>query len=124
MDKNLKELIISITTGNYSPEPLKKIEINKPNTEEKRPIENDKKWKKISDTLESFGYRVNYSVFECELNQTKLKKLVEKLNELIDIKYDSLRFYHICENCVPKSFELCKKGEALKIKIFYNLMLK
>ena len=27
-------------------------------------IEDDKKRKKISDELEAFGYRVNYSVFE------------------------------------------------------------
>mgnify|MGYP000629638689 CR=1 FL=1 len=47
-------------------------------------IEDDKKRKKISDELEAFGYRVNYSVFECELNQTKLKKLIEKLEELVN----------------------------------------
>ena len=56
-------------------------------------IENDKRRKKISDELEAFGYRVNYSVFECELNQTKLRKLKEKIEELVDVKYDSVRFY-------------------------------
>ena len=82
-------------------------------------IENDKKRKKISDELEAFGYRVNYSVFECELNQTKLKKLKDILDELVDKKYDSLRFYHICENCVPKSFELCNKGEVFEKEDFF-----
>ena len=77
-------------------------------------IEDDKKRKKISDELEAFGYRVNYSVFECELNQTKLRKLIQKLEELVDKKYDSLRFYHICENCLPKSFELCQKAEIFE----------
>ena len=73
-------------------------------------IEDDKKRKKISDELEAYGYRVNYSVFECELNKTKLRKLTQKLEELVDEKHDSLRFYHICENCVPKSFELDRKS--------------
>ena len=82
-------------------------------------IENDKKRKKISDELEAYGYRVNYSVFECELNQTKLKKLKDILDELVDKKYDSLRFYHICENCVPKSFELCNKGEVFEKEDFF-----
>jgi CRISPR-associated protein Cas2 len=82
-------------------------------------IENDKKRKKISDELEAFGYRVNYSVFECELNQSKLKKLKEKLEDLVDEKYDSLRFYHICENCIPKSFELCKKKEIFEKEEFF-----
>lgn len=82
-------------------------------------IENDKRRKKISDELEAFGYRVNYSVFECELNQTKLKNLIEKLEKLVDKKYDSLRFYHLCENCVPKSFELCTKGDIFEKQDFF-----
>ena len=82
-------------------------------------IEDDKKRKKISDELEAFGYRVNYSVFECELNPTKLKRLREKLEELVDKKYDSLRFYHICENCLPKSFELSNKNEIFEKQDFF-----
>ncbi len=77
-------------------------------------IQNDKRRKKISDELEAFGSRVNYSVFECELNKTKLKKLKQKLEELIDKKEDSLRFYHICQSCVPKSFELCNKADIFE----------
>lgn len=82
-------------------------------------IENDKRRKKISDELEAFGYRVNYSVFECELNQTKLRKLKEKIEELVDVKYDSVRFYHICENCLPKSFEFCNKGDIFEKEDFF-----
>ena len=82
-------------------------------------IENDKRRKKISDELEAFGYRVNYSVFECELNQTKLRKLKEKIEELVDVNYDSVRFYHICENCLPKSFELCNKGDIFEKEDFF-----
>lgn len=78
-----------------------------------------KEEKKISDELEAFGYRVNYSVFECELNQTKLRKLKEKIEELVDVKYDSVRFYHICENCLPKSFELCNKGDIFEKEDFF-----
>ena len=77
-------------------------------------IENNKRRKKVSDELEAYGYRVNFSVFECELNKTKMKNLVKKLEELIDKKKDSLRFYHVCENCVPKSFELCNREEIFE----------
>ena len=82
-------------------------------------IENNKRRKKVSDELEAYGYRVNFSVFECELNKKKKKKLVEKLEELIDKKIDSLRFYHICENCVPKSFELCNREETFEKKEYF-----
>jgi len=79
-------------------------------------IQNDKKRKKLSDLLETYGYRVNYSVFECELNKTKLKKLLNKIeqNEYMDKKSDSVRFYHICKNCIPKSFELSNRGDIFE----------
>jgi group II intron reverse transcriptase/maturase/CRISPR-associated endonuclease Cas1 len=38
MAKNIDELILHISSGTYTPEPLKKIEIDKPNSDEKRPI--------------------------------------------------------------------------------------
>ena len=82
-------------------------------------IENNKRRKKVSDVLEAYGYRVNFSVFECELNKTKMKNLVKKLEELIDKKKDSLRFYHVCENCVPKSFELCNREEIFEKREYF-----
>ena len=82
-------------------------------------IENNKRRKKVSDELEAYGYRVNFSVFECKLNKTKMKNLVKKLEELIDKKKDSLRFYHVCENCVPKSFELCNREEIFEKREYF-----
>ncbi|MCT7482714.1 CRISPR-associated endonuclease Cas2 [Aliarcobacter cryaerophilus] len=82
-------------------------------------IENNKRRKKVSDELEAYGYRVNFSVFECELNKTKMKNLVKKLEELIDKKKDSLRCYHVCENCVPKSFELCNREEIFEKREYF-----
>ena len=38
LSKNIEDIKTSIITGAYIPEPLKKIEIDKPNSEEKRPI--------------------------------------------------------------------------------------
>ena len=82
-------------------------------------IENNKRRKKVSDELEAYGYRVNFSVFECELNQTKFKKLKTKLEELVNKKTDSLRFYHICENCTYKSFELCNREDIFETKEYF-----
>jgi len=36
--KNIDELLLHVKSGTFSPEPLKKIEIDKPNSTEKRPI--------------------------------------------------------------------------------------
>lgn len=38
-------------------------------------IANNKKRKKVANELEGLGYRVNKSVFECELSKTRLAKL-------------------------------------------------
>ena len=82
-------------------------------------IENDKRRKKVSEELEGYGTRVNYSVFECEFNRTKLNKLLKKLDEIVDDKSDSLRFYHICKNCIPKSFEICKRANIFEEESLY-----
>jgi len=71
-------------------------------------ISNDKRRKKLSEHLDKYGMRVNLSVYEIELNQTKYLKLLEEIEQkkLINKKYDSIRFYYLCENCLNKSFEL------------------
>jgi len=79
-------------------------------------ITNDKRRTKLSDLLGTYGDRVNYSVFEIELNATKKEKLLYEieLKNLINKKYDSLRFYHLCENCIAKSFDLGNREEPFE----------
>ena len=79
-------------------------------------IINDKRRKKLADLLGGYGDRVNYSVFEIELNESKREKLLYEieLKKLINKKYDSLRFYHICQNCVPKSFDVGNREEPFE----------
>lgn len=81
-------------------------------------IADNKRRKKFSDLLDTYGTRVNYSVYEIELNQTKHKKLLREIEEkeLINKKYDSIRFYHICQNCLPKCFELSDSLEPFTHK--------
>jgi CRISPR-associated protein Cas2 len=81
----------------------------------------NKKRKKVGELLEKYGTRVNFSVFEVTLNETKLKQLLKLFKEekLINKKTDSVRFYHLCQNCVPKSFELCNKEDVFENKEFF-----
>ena len=79
-------------------------------------ISNDKRRTKLADLLEGYGVRVNYSVFEIALNETKRNKLLYEieLKKLINKKYDSLRFYHLCENCLSKSFEIANREDPFE----------
>ena len=53
----------------------------------------DKRRKKVSDLLEGYGQRVQYSVFECVLSPAKYKELRQRLKPRIRIEEDSVRFY-------------------------------
>jgi len=81
-------------------------------------ISNDKRRTKLTDLLGGYGIRVNYSVFEVELNESKKEKLLYEieLKKLIDKKYDSLRFYHLCENCIAKSFDVGNRADAFEVE--------
>ncbi len=53
----------------------------------------DKRRKKVSDFLEGYGKRVQYSVFECILNQKKYNELKKQLRQQVKLSEDSVRFY-------------------------------
>ena len=70
-------------------------------------ISDDKCRKKVGEALEAFGKRVNYSVFEIQVKTKSQKNALEnELLKLLKSKEDSLRFYHVCENCMGKSWSL------------------
>ncbi len=74
-------------------------------------ITDDKRRKKIGNILESYGKRVNESVFECELKDGSSKReMMDRLLKELDTKEDSLRIYNVCDNCLQKSVELCDRS--------------
>ncbi len=52
----------------------------------------------IAAELENWGRRVQYSVFECDLNERRIKELSRRLGALISAR-DSIRIYRLCEAC-------------------------
>jgi CRISPR-associated protein Cas2 len=56
-------------------------------------IPDDKRRKKISDLLEGYGQRVQYSVFECILTKIQYKELHQRLKKKVKLSEDSVRFY-------------------------------
>lgn len=65
-------------------------------------ISDDGKRKKIAEILKDYGARVQYSVFECNLDKRQLKQMIEELKSHIDIERDSIRIYYLCEICKGK----------------------
>ena len=66
-------------------------------------IANPKRLVKIAKKLENFGLRIQYSFFECEMEKTMCEELRDELLEVLDLRYDSLRIYPICEDCLKKT---------------------
>ena len=53
-------------------------------------ISNPKRLRKVAKVLESYGERLQKSVFECGLTPASLKSVIFKLEKLIDPEEDSL----------------------------------
>lgn len=54
--------------------------------------------RKVAKQCTNYGQRVQNSVFECLLDAAQLKQLQYRLQQLIDPKTDSLRFYYLSDN--------------------------
>ena len=53
----------------------------------------------VSEALKDFGRRVQYSVFECELDDKGVTELRERLAVALEEAEDSCRWYRLCEGC-------------------------
>ena len=63
----------------------------------------DKRRLKVAKIMLDYGYRVQYSVFEAEVDQDLLKEIVQRLAKVIDPHEDSIRIYHICQRCLDQT---------------------
>jgi CRISPR-associated protein Cas2 len=57
-----------------------------------------KRLRRVAKTCEDYGQRVQYSVFECEVDPAQWELFKSKLLAEVDLKRDSLRFYHLGSN--------------------------
>lgn len=61
-------------------------------------VPDDKKRDRVAKTLLDFGTRVQYSVFECIMDDKLLEKMIVKLGKIIS-EEDSVRIYALCAKC-------------------------
>lgn len=78
-------------------------------------IRSTKRRNKVSNLLESYGIRANYSVFELDIKDSHYRLIKSEISKLIEPKSDKVLFYRICKTCLAKSESL---GEG---KIFNPL---
>jgi CRISPR-associated protein Cas2 len=54
-----------------------------------------KRLNKVAKQCQNFGQRVQNSVFECILDPARLKQLQSRLEKIIDVEKDSIRYYYL-----------------------------
>jgi CRISPR-associated protein Cas2 len=62
----------------------------------------NKRRKKVSDLLEGYGQRVQYSVFECKLTADQYAELCQRLRPRIQPGEDSIRLYPLTRHTLAQ----------------------
>ncbi len=78
-------------------------------------IIDDKRRNRVAKTMEDYGTRVQYSVFECILEEVFLKEMISTLEGHIDQQEDSIRLYILCKGCIT-SVKMMGKGTLTEDK--------
>lgn len=62
-------------------------------------VPDDRRRLKVARTLEQYGRRVQYSVFEAHLDGRALERLKARLTAVLEAEMDGLRIYRLCGEC-------------------------
>lgn len=66
-------------------------------------IASDRVRRKVSKALENYGRRIQYSVFECDVDEKTFQQMyAEVLKETGELTDGSVRFYYLCKSCASK----------------------
>ncbi len=65
-------------------------------------IPDDRRRTRLHRDLKGFGMRVQYSVFECVLEERDVARLQALVRRRITPEADHVRYYRLCEQCVAR----------------------
>lgn len=73
-------------------------------------IPNDKKRTKLSNFLEGYGRRIQYSVFECFISLNEMQDLYKMIKKRVDSTEDNVRLYWISQEAVSRTLTIGSKS--------------
>lgn len=65
-------------------------------------ISSDRRRTKLHNTLLDYGTPVQYSVFECLLDEEGLARMKRAIGRAIRPRVDRVRYYYLCQGCLEK----------------------
>lgn len=81
-------------------------------------IPDDKSRTRLAKAIRDFGDRVQYSVFECILDEALFLRMTDRISSIIDMEEDSVRIYRTCESC-EKKIMIFGKGDVSRLEDVY-----
>lgn len=66
-------------------------------------VTDDRRRTKLHTALKDFGTPVQRSVFEFDLPQQELEKMMDRVRKLIDENEDTVRLYRLCNSCLSET---------------------
>ena len=73
-----------------------------------------KRLRKVSKVCQDYGQRVQNSVFECRLTEAQFVILKNKIENIINLELDSVRFYFLGNNW-PNRIEIIGKKNGVDL---------
>lgn len=79
-------------------------------------IVSDRTRRKLSKILEGYGVRIQYSVFECRLNEKRFQKMYQDIFKVTENEQEgSVRIYTLCKNCENRTVTIGKPMGQLEV---------
>ncbi len=78
-------------------------------------ISNNKRRKKVADILDSYGDRIQNSVFEMVASDKIFQICLKKVKQSIDQKNDQIAVYKLCASCNRKALYLGVASDSCRI---------
>ena len=73
-------------------------------------IANPKRLRLVDKTVKAFGVRIQFSVFECLLDPTRLQQLQRNLGEVINSDHDQVMFLSLGPEAGNSNFRITTLG--------------
>jgi CRISPR-associated protein Cas2 len=79
-------------------------------------IRDVKRLHKVAKVMESYGQRVQKSIFECELEGLAFLKMRTQVEHMIDPDEDSVKYFRLCSKCFEKGLAMGQCTRMLPLK--------
>lgn len=60
----------------------------------------NKRRARLLKKMKGFGVHTQFSVFECELDDEELARMLTTINRIIEPREDAVKVYRLCRDCV------------------------